>query len=187
MGRKLHRAKQRVAVDSGGTIRFWQVKNERERSRALNALFEMHNEKWTSRGHQDVFTTHQSRAFHDEISARLLKCGCLRMYVLSAGGAIVAVEYDIRCRDKFYSFQKAYSAAWKGYEPGYLLTQFAIQRSIHEGMAEFDMLRGDDDYKRFWATGVRNDQNYWLPARFYGKVLWLVRSILHKVRITFHL
>jgi len=54
-------------------------------------------------------------------------------------------------------------------------------------MTEFDLLRGDEEYKRYWATGIHSDLNYWLPARFYGKVLWLLRSLSHKVRITFRL
>ena len=187
MGRKLRGAMNRVSLDMGGTIRFWQVKNERERVQAMNALFEMHNEKWTARSDVDLFATPESEAFHNEMSARLLRCGCLRMYVLSVGGAIAAVEYNIRCRDKIYSFQKGYSSAWKEYKPGFLLTQFAIQRAMGEGMAEFDLLRGEDGYKRYWATGVRTDLNYWLPARFYGKLLWFLRRVSNKVRIVLHL
>ena len=187
MVRKLRGAMQRVISDTGGTMRIWRVKNERERVRAMDALFAMHNEKWAARSEVSPFASPESQAFHHEMSARLLKCGCLRMSVLSVGGVIAAVEYNIRCRDVTYSFQKAYSSAWKVYDPGYLLTQFAIQQSIREGMTEFDLLRGDEEYKRYWATGVRRDLNYWLPARPYGKVLWLLRSISRKARVSFHL
>jgi CelD/BcsL family acetyltransferase involved in cellulose biosynthesis len=179
MGRKLRRSMQRVVSDTSGTVRAWQVKNERERVMALESMFDLHLKKWAARGQESIFEDIRLRDFHHEMSQMLLKCGCLRMFVLSVGQAIVAVEYDIRCRDVNYSFQKSFSSVWSEYDPGYLLTQYAIQQSIEEGVSEFDLLRGNEPYKKYWATGQRYDLNFWLPVTGKGWLVWLVRQISH--------
>ncbi len=181
MERKLSSSMRRVISDSSGTVRVWQVKNERERVLALESLFELHRQKWSERGEKSIFEDFRLRDFHHEMSQKLLRCGCLRMFVLSVGKAVVAVEYDIRCRDVNYSFQKSFSSEWSEYGPGYLLTQYAIRHSIEEGMTEFDLLRGDEPYKKYWATSERYDLNFYLPVTTWGRVVWLIRNTGQRV------
>lgn len=180
MDRKLRSSSRRAVSDLGSTMRIWRVKNERERAMALDSLFNMHCDKWDDRCGKTLFADPRLQEFHHEMSRILLKCGCLRMFVLSVGQNIVAVEYDIHCRDVNYSFQKSFSPVWKEYLPGYLLTQFAVQDSIRKGMTEFDLLRGDEPYKKYWATGHRYDLSYWMPTTVKGWLVWQLRLFRRK-------
>ena len=41
------------------------------------------------------------------------------------------------------------------YEPGHLLFTHTIKRAISDGKAEFDFLRGNEPYKRYWGATER--------------------------------
>ena len=48
-----------------------------------------------------------------------------------------------------------YDPAWSRYSPGALLFTHAISWAIDNGLEEFDFMRGEEPFKRHYATGVR--------------------------------
>lgn len=62
-----------------------------------------------------------------------------------------------------------------------MLIGLCLQKAIAEGVVEYDILRGAEDYKFHWATGGRRSLNVRLYQRRLSSVLLLALESLKGV------
>lgn len=142
----------RVAERGGGGLRVSTTTHEV--LAGLHALMNLHNERF--RGKSQVFATPQRRRFHLEAAARLAECGMARVYRLEVDGEDAALLYAFGLGDRLYY----YSMGWRpemGLSPGRTLLGQALLSAAAEGLAEFDLLRGEHPFKLRFASGRRSD------------------------------
>jgi CelD/BcsL family acetyltransferase involved in cellulose biosynthesis len=132
-------------------MRFDRVTTEAERREALSVLVTLHNNRWMPRGGSTAFYAPELRAFHDDLSRRMLECGWLRMFVLSLDDQPVSALYGFSYHGKFYFYQCGFDLAYARYSTGLVTMGLSIAHAIEEGLAEFDLLHGDERYKFLWA------------------------------------
>jgi CelD/BcsL family acetyltransferase involved in cellulose biosynthesis len=103
-----------------------------------------------------LFATAARRRFHRLAAARLAAAGRARIYHLRADGRSAALLYVLR-HAKVHYFYTVGTDPSAGLSPGRTVLGQAILAAVREGAEEFDLLRGDHDYKLRFASGVRED------------------------------
>ena len=146
--RRIRKLEQRGAV-------FEQVLSEDRRRVALEALFQLHAQRWGRRGGSQAFDSPAVLAFHQEASRLFLERGWLRLSVLWLEGEPAAALYGLRHGEAFYFYQSGFDPRHARVSVGLVTLALAIRSAIGEGVREFDLLHGSEPYKFLWAREVR--------------------------------
>lgn len=124
---------------------------------ALEDLFNLHQSRWNARLLPGVLGGSRIRQFHRLVAARFAQRGWLRLHVLRANGASVAVLYCFRFRNRYYYYLGGFDPQMARFSPGTVLTAEAIRAALSEGCTEFDFLRGHEPYKYRWTSVHRTN------------------------------
>lgn len=135
--------------------RIERLTREDEMARGMDALFDLHRQRWALDGGSDAFDGARVERFHRDASRRLAALGWARIYLLHVEGVPRAALYGFRHGDRFVFYQAGHEPAWRPRSVGTVLLGEVVRESFAEGIAEFDFLRGDEAYKLQWATGWR--------------------------------
>jgi len=81
--------------------------------------------------------------------------GWLRLFVLRLDGKPAASLYGFRYGGVFYFYQSGFDPAYAKHSVGLATMALSIKAAIEEGAEEYDLLRGDEDYKFHWTCTVR--------------------------------
>ena len=100
---------------------------------------------WLNEGRRAVF--------HD-VARAAQAAGTLQLLFCGIEGRAAAALFNFDYRDRIWVYNSGLDpSAFAALSPGVILTAAAIERAIALGRAEFDFLRGDEEYKyRFGAT-----------------------------------
>lgn len=135
---------------------FVRVEAEEDRGPALARLVRLHQARWQSRGGgSEAFTSEALVAFHEDLTRKALVRGWLRLFELRLDGQAVASLYGFRYRDTFSFYQSGFDPAYAKDSVGLVTMGLAIKSAIAEGVAEYDLLHGDEAYKFQWAREAR--------------------------------
>lgn len=152
--RKLRMGANRLARAGGGTY---------VRATALNlpvlleGFFRLHRARWGPVEEPGVLSDPRVYSFLKDAAARMLRAGHLRLDGLEAGGELVSVLFAMSLGGRVYAYLTGFDPAAAYFSPGVTLLRYAIGQAIAEGAAEFDMLRGDEEYKRAWRPAERRN------------------------------
>ncbi|HVO30863.1 MAG TPA: GNAT family N-acetyltransferase [bacterium] len=166
--RKLRRLQSRFALE------LRRAATEEERASSLETLFDLHERRWRSRGLAGAFAPPAVRAFHHEFTRDALARGWLRLHVLLLDGSPVAALYGLVWGNGFYFYQSGFDPAFAGYGVGLVTMGLALKAAADEGLAELDLLHGEEEYKRHWARSAR--QLMRLEAFPPGLAGWIARE-----------
>lgn len=134
-----------------------RVASEPHRHEALSALMAFHAERWRTRGGSSAFRSPALCRFHDDITRRALERGWLRLYLLRIDDSPAAVMYAFAHNRRFYFYQHGFDPRYQSHSVGLVLMGLTIKSAIEdEGALEFDMLYGNEPYKRLWARHERS-------------------------------
>jgi len=115
-------------------------------------LMRLHEQRWQGAG-----------AFHDRrveglqlgFAREMARRGQLWLSTLDVDGEPAAAWYGFSCHDTVYFYQSGRAARWEAESVGLVLMGLMIRRAIAQGFRWFDLLRGEDPYKRQWAETQR--------------------------------
>ena len=136
-------------------VQFEQVRTKEECVAGLDALLRLHNLRWRGRGTSDAFHTPELVRFHQEFAQIALAQGWLRLFILNLNGKPAAALYGFFYGHKFYFYQSGFDPEYEKCSVGLITMGLAIRRAIEEGAEEFDLLHGEEAYKRHWAGSER--------------------------------
>lgn len=121
---------------------------------ALEELMRLHNARFGAAS--AVFATESRRAFHRLAAGRLAAAGGARIYRLTVGGADAGLLYALAAADRLFYYSMGISPAVPG-SPGRTVLGAAVLSAADEGAREFDLLRGEHDFKLRFASGLRRN------------------------------
>jgi CelD/BcsL family acetyltransferase involved in cellulose biosynthesis len=147
--RKKLRSKQR-RLERDHAVRYRLVDDPEALPGALDVLFDLHRKRW---GDQAAREFAGSEAFHREFAARALERGWLRLLLMELDGRPAAAWYGFRFGGADWHYQAGRDPAWDRYSVGTILLGHAIRDCVEAGLERFMFLRGDEPYKRRFATG----------------------------------
>jgi CelD/BcsL family acetyltransferase involved in cellulose biosynthesis len=135
------RRRERALGDHG--LRYRLCENRDRLERDLDVLFALHRLRWT--GGDSEFT--RLAAFHRDFAADAFDRGWLRLWFLEVNGAEVAAWYGLRFRGIEWYYQAGRDPAWDRFAVGFVLLAHSIREAIADGMREYRLGRGDEEYK----------------------------------------
>lgn len=89
---------------------------------------------------------------------------------LTAGGRPVSWEIGLRHGTTHYCFITAHPDALTDYSPARLHMDLSQRRALSDGMATFDLMIPNDDYKESWCSGRVHAADYHLPLTQLGRL-----------------
>jgi CelD/BcsL family acetyltransferase involved in cellulose biosynthesis len=133
-------------------VSFRRISERGELQTALDALIHLHRARWGERSR--AFAGARER-FHRDFAALALERGWLRLWLAEAQGRPVAAWYGFRFQGADYFYQSGRDPAWDRYRVGAALLEHTMREAFADGMREYRLLRGDEPYKRRYASATR--------------------------------
>jgi CelD/BcsL family acetyltransferase involved in cellulose biosynthesis len=133
----------------------------------LDTLFRLHEARW-SEGESSALSGARER-FHREFARRALERGWLRLWVLEADGAPRAAWYGFRFAQMDWYYQSGRDPDWERQSVGFVLLSHTIRLAFDDGMTEYRLLRGGEEYKGRFATDDPGLETVALPRGLVGR------------------
>ena len=115
--------------------------------RDLDVLFRLHAARWAQARTNFV----ADEAFHREFASRAAEQGWLRLWFLEVDGEDAAVLYGFRFAGTECYYQAGRDPGWNHYRIGFVLLAHALRAAAQDGIGEYRLLRGGEDYKLRFA------------------------------------
>ena len=126
----------------------------------LSTLFDLHRKRWRRRGLPGAFLG-RLVAFQRDWTREALAQNWLRLTTLQANGQPIGAYYGMQMGNRAYYYQAGFDPDHCRQSPGTVLVAHAIREAIEDGATSFDMMRGDEPYKRRWnPTQVHENLRY---------------------------
>jgi CelD/BcsL family acetyltransferase involved in cellulose biosynthesis len=119
---------------------------------AFSVLTSLHRQRKQAQGIASKFSRTDSLEFHGRAAARLAESRSAFVATLESGQGAVVAAYCLCDSSSVYYFQTGMSPAGAALGAGSTLLGMLIRWAARRGYAWFDLLKGDEDYKRTWAT-----------------------------------
>jgi CelD/BcsL family acetyltransferase involved in cellulose biosynthesis len=129
----------------------------------FETFFRLHEERWKERGGSSSGSEEVKR-FHREFAAAALERGWLRLWTAEADGAPAAAWYGWRIGGRYCYSLSGLSDRYEPLALGTVLLAHTIEQAAAEGATVFDLMWGDEGYKRRFETG-RRDAASWVLGR----------------------
>jgi CelD/BcsL family acetyltransferase involved in cellulose biosynthesis len=159
---QLGRRRRRLERDHGLTFRSTSSPGELEAD--LDVFFRLHDERWRSReesSSQDPATRRHQRLF----AAAALERGWLRLWTAEADGEPAGSWYGWRIGGRYCYALAGLSERFEPFGLGNVLLAHTIEQAAAEGAAVYDLMWGDEGYKRRFETGRRYAATWMLGRR----------------------
>lgn len=118
----------------------------------LDAVFALHDARWSARGMPGVLADDAVREFHRNAARALFDGGVLRLQALRFDGQVIAALYAFTHMQRTYYYIGGFDPAYARFGPGHLIVGWAIEDAVREGAGVFDFLRGREAYKYRWGA-----------------------------------
>jgi len=109
----------------------------------LPEILAQHTEKWPN--------SYKLPGFHAALVREALPAGLLHVSELKVGKAVVSRHLGFFYRRRFYWYMPVYDPSYQNHSPGKVHLYFCALDAIGRGGEIFDLLRGEEDYKRQWT------------------------------------
>jgi CelD/BcsL family acetyltransferase involved in cellulose biosynthesis len=132
----------------------------------LETFFALHDERWSKRGGSssaDPAARHHLRLF----AAAARERGWLRLWIAEADGAPAAAWYGWRIGERYCYALAGLKESFEDRALGNVLLAHTIEQAAAEGAAVYDLMWGDEGYKKRFETG-RREAATWILSRRRG-------------------
>jgi len=185
--RKNFRKYSRRLFHDHPNVLFGRVYSQEELKTTFAALVDFHQDRWIRLGESGAFSSSNFTEFHFAAAQNGLELGTLRMYYIKINSKLIAVDLCYRVGRRVFDYISGFDEEWENYSVGILVMAYAIEQSIVEGAHEFDLLQGDESYKRHWAIQNRNNWRWRVPSpHLRGRVIWAMLKTIEIGRVLGH-
>ncbi len=149
--RKKIRRMQRRYVDSGEAI-LHTVRDPEQLAVAQKILVDLHQRRRQALGEVGCFASPRYRDFQEHVLPRLLAESRLGLHWVEFEGRPIAAEYHLLGNNIVYCYQGGIAPENASVSPGQLATLLTFKQAIESGYEGFDLLRGNEPYKKQWRA-----------------------------------
>jgi CelD/BcsL family acetyltransferase involved in cellulose biosynthesis len=119
----------------------------------LAKLRELHQSYWTTRGAPGAFATPFANDFHRNVLAEGIPRGEIQLASIACGDQPIGYLYNFRHRGVVSNYQSGIRYTDDSHlKPGMTAHQLLIEHSLNAGDSTYDMLMGDQRYKKSLST-----------------------------------
>lgn len=120
----------------------------------LESFFDMYARTWKG--------AERHPEFYYRLCPRFESRGMLRFHALTLNGRPIAYLIAIHSGDIVYGIKTTYNPSFYAYSPGVLLFYLVIEDMFKTpGIREFDIGRGDEQFKREWTSTIHGHVRMW--------------------------
>ncbi len=134
----------------------------------FDTLLRLHAARW---GSTSSAFTGARKAFHRDFAACALQRGWLRLWLAECDGRAVAAWYGFRFADVEYYYQAGRLPAFDRFAVGAGILEHSIREAFGDGVREYRMLLGDEQYKSRYATSVESVKTVVTPHSPLGRAV----------------
>jgi CelD/BcsL family acetyltransferase involved in cellulose biosynthesis len=131
---------------------------------------------WKGEAETAISCDRATSRFYSTLAGRAADHGWLGLHFLRAGSTRIAFDYSLSYKNRIHLLKLGYDPAYARFSPSNLLLCLVLQNAFEQGVAEYEFLGADADWKLSWARQVK--RHYWLfvfPGTFKGRFLYLVK------------
>lgn len=158
---QLGRRRRRLERDHGLTFRMTET--EADLCTDIETFFRLHDERWRARGGSSS-SAPDVREHHRRFAAAALARGWLRLWIAEADGEPAAAWYGWRIGERYCYSLSGLRERYESLALGNVLLAHTIEQAAEEGATTYDLMWGDEDYKRRFETG-RREATTWIVTR----------------------
>jgi CelD/BcsL family acetyltransferase involved in cellulose biosynthesis len=155
---------------------FRVITDAEQLSNAFERFLKLHEMSWVSRGGSGATGTPEQKAFLREVMKRMASTGWLRFEEVWIEGECRASLLGLESGERFYFFLNGYDPAWSKYSLGFTILWLSIESAAQRGIKLYDLLRGSEAYKFFWANSARATVTARVLSRSLPAKLFLARE-----------
>lgn len=156
----LRNARSRLNRTGGGQV---EIATADTLPEFLEDLFRLHTTRWSQSGQPGVLADERIKSFHRLSSPGLLAKGILRLLRLRAQDRTAAVLYTLLSGDTVFCYLQGFDPEFSYLSPGTQLMFWAMESAVDSGACKFDLLRGEEGYKRHWRAHTEVTYRIQLP------------------------
>lgn len=120
----------------------------------FDLFLELHDERWDERGGSSSGAA-EVREFQRAFAAAALEQGWLRLWIAEADGAPRAAWYGWRIGERYCYSLSGLAKEYEDFALGTVLLAHTIEQAAAEGAAIYDLMWGDEGYKKRFQTDLR--------------------------------
>ena len=149
-------SRRKLAGQGDLQLRFCQTADELPAQ--MEALISLNKESWRERGGSDSFSSPALERFHQRVARACFDRGMLFLCTLRLDGEHIASFYGFEYRRRVYYYISAVKRnTAKRVNVLDALLGFCVEEAMKRGNREFDLLRGDEEYKSRWTPLCRRN------------------------------
>src|SRR5215472_1157529 len=133
-------------------IRIVRCEREQDLDSNLQALFALHQIRWTGQGEPGAFSSSERQDFYCRMARALLKRGWLEFWLLTLDDETVAAQFCFRYGNTVYLLQEGFHPKYASEKIGYALRAHVLEEMIKTGATRYDFLGGADSYKAKYGS-----------------------------------
>jgi CelD/BcsL family acetyltransferase involved in cellulose biosynthesis len=137
-------------------VRIYRCTSEDQLKPCLDALFDLHQSRWTSAGQAGSFDSQERRTFYYELSRALMPRDLLDFWLLELDGKIAAAQFAFRHGRTVFQLQEGNDPKRASDRVGFVLRGHVMRQLIAEGIQTYDFLGGALGYKARWGAEARH-------------------------------
>ncbi len=135
-----------------GPLRLKVAQSMDETIGMFGKMKKLHQYSWTRRGQSGAFLSEFACKFHDHLIRLAGPQGEIQMVEASAGGTSFGYLYNFVMDGVVYNYQSGFLyESDSRYKPGLVTHALAIQHNVDDGNQIYDLLMGDQRFKRSLA------------------------------------
>lgn len=136
----------------------------------LDAAIEQKQAWARARGVESFLTEPQGPQFVHALARELAASGCLHLSTIQSPERMVACHVGFVRGDTFYYYMPTYDAAYAKQSFGSTLRESLLMWACEQGLRNFDLLLGADDYKLQYETLAQPVRTLLLPRGIIGRM-----------------
>lgn len=129
----------------------YEVYDERASKMLLDAFFQMHKKRQSSKVGKSIYECESNRKFFNELASVFNDLGWMDFSILKAGGRVISSVFAFKYKKVFFYWIPVFDPEFLKYSPAKVHIQMLIKKCFDMDFKEFDLMRGDEDYKFKWA------------------------------------
>ena len=139
---------------------------------ALAQFYALERSGWKGQQGTAIDCDERLRQFYDAVAQTAAAEGRFLLYYLDCGTQTIAMQFCIRYGNTCYLLKPAYDEHFGTFSPGHLLTAEVLHDLNERGLAVYDLLSPQSEWKSRWTKTVRGQSHLYIFQRgFIGRAL----------------
>ncbi|HEX8815437.1 MAG TPA: GNAT family N-acetyltransferase [Terriglobales bacterium] len=159
---KKHTRRRLNKLNKAGKLNYRHIEDQTEAQEQLKNFFQSHLERCALLGKTSSFEDPATCEFVQELIGQCDLKKEIRFSVVELNNQPIAWSIGFLLNGKFDFYQQTFSVAAEEYAPGEVLMYFLLEYARKNVDREFDFMRGEEFFKRRFATEVRQSCTLYL-------------------------